>query len=156
MWCVQYAYKIYHSYVGVCTAYTYMLLMQENDTYGRVKRGWLYWLMNSTLVNLKGVVLHEIFDFRFLHELGTFSRTQSIPLGLFRIFTKFAEIQCIRNCMFIAGINDTEDNLFTGVNDTSDKLSLVSLIPAINYCWCHWHRRFRLVPDSHWLHDIGD
>ncbi len=110
-----------------------MLRMQENDTYGRVKRGWLYWLMNSTLVNLKGVVLYEIFYFRFFHEQVS-PGPQSIPLELFSIFTEIRGD--IRNCMFIAVVNDTS-------------CSPVKTSPAINYCWCLWHWRFHLVPDSH-------
>jgi hypothetical protein len=49
-------------------------------------------------------------------------------------------------------LHDTSDKLFTGVNDTGDKLSLVSLLPAINYCRC----RFTLVPDFHRFNDTGD
>jgi hypothetical protein len=36
--------------------------------------------------------------------------------------------------MFIRGVNDPGDKLFGGVNDTADKLSLVSMTPAINLC----------------------
>jgi hypothetical protein len=43
-------------------------------------------------------------------------------LGQLRIFTKFFGGD-IRNFMFIAGVVDTSDKLFTGVNDTGDKLS---------------------------------
>jgi hypothetical protein len=35
----------------------------------------------------------------------------------------------IRNFLFIAGVVDTGDELFTGVNDAGDKLSPVSLLP---------------------------
>jgi hypothetical protein len=41
--------------------------------------------------------------------------------------------QDIRNFVSIAGIYDTGEKLFTGVNDTGKKLSLVLLLPAINY-----------------------
>jgi hypothetical protein len=34
--------------------------------------------------------------------------------------------------MFITGVNDTGETLFSGVNDTGEKLSPVSLIPGIN------------------------
>jgi hypothetical protein len=36
--------------------------------------------------------------------------------------------------MFITGVNDTSDKLFSVVNDTGKKLSLVSNTPAINLC----------------------
>jgi hypothetical protein len=35
--------------------------------------------------------------------------------------------------MFIAGVNDTGEKLFTGVNDTADKFSAVSTTPPINF-----------------------
>jgi hypothetical protein len=34
--------------------------------------------------------------------------------------------------MFITGVNDTGDELFTGVNDTGVNLSLVTMTPAKN------------------------
>jgi hypothetical protein len=71
-----------------------------------------------------------MFVFRFLHELVT-PGPVSIPVGLFRIFTKIRGDT--RHFVFIAGVNDTGDELFTGVNDTGDKLSPVSLLPEINY-----------------------
>jgi hypothetical protein len=36
----------------------------------------------------------------------------------------------IHNFVFMVGINDTVDNLFTGVNDSGDKLSPMLLLPA--------------------------
>jgi hypothetical protein len=42
----------------------------------------------------------------------------------------------IRNFVFIAGINDIVEKLFTGVNETGDKLLVVSLLTVINYWWC--------------------
>jgi hypothetical protein len=36
--------------------------------------------------------------------------------------------------MFISGVNDPGNKLFGGVNDTTNKLSLVSMTPAINLC----------------------
>jgi hypothetical protein len=38
--------------------------------------------------------------------------------------------------VFIAGVSDTGNKLFTSVNDTGDKLSPVSLLSAMNYCPC--------------------
>jgi hypothetical protein len=40
------------------------------------------------------------------------------PLGLFQIFSKIRGY--IRELMFIAGVNEAGDKLFTGVNDTVD------------------------------------
>ncbi len=42
----------------------------------------------------------------------------SIPLGPFRIFSKIGGDILI--WMFITGVNDTGQKLFTGVNDTGD------------------------------------
>jgi hypothetical protein len=36
--------------------------------------------------------------------------------------------------MFIRGVNNTSDKLFSGVNDTLTNLSAMSLTPAINFC----------------------
>jgi hypothetical protein len=63
----------------------------------------------------------------FSHETVS-SRPLSISLWLFQIFTIVREDIC--NFVFIPGINDTGDKLFTGVNDTGEKLSPVSLILA--------------------------
>jgi hypothetical protein len=46
-------------------------------------------------------------------------RPPSIPLELFRIFLKIRGD--IRELMFITGVNDTGDKLFSGVNDTGKK-----------------------------------
>jgi len=37
-----------------------------------------------------------------------------------------------------------------------DKLSPVSLLPAINYCRCRWHQWLSFVPDFHRYHDTDD
>ncbi len=58
----------------------------------------------------------------------------SIPEGPFQIFTKIRAD--IRNSVFTAGVNDTNDKLFISVNDTGDNLSPVSLSPAICHCRC--------------------
>ncbi len=58
----------------------------------------------------------------------------SIRLCPFRICSKIRGD--IGNSVFIAGIKDTSDKLFTVVNDTGEKLSLVSLLSAINYYQC--------------------
>ncbi len=68
------------------------------------------------LENLKGF-WHEIFDFRFFHE-SVSPRPPSIPLGPFWIFLKIRGD--IREWIFIVGVNDTGDKLFSGVNDTGD------------------------------------
>ncbi len=60
----------------------------------------------------------------------------------------------IRNFVFIAGVNDTVNKLFTSVNNTGYKLSSVSLLLMINYCRCRWHCWLRLEPCFHryqWL-----
>jgi hypothetical protein len=41
------------------------------------------------------------------------------PLGPFQIFLKIRED--ILEWLFIIGVNDTSDKLFTGVNNTGDK-----------------------------------
>jgi hypothetical protein len=46
-------------------------------------------------------------------------RPQSIPLGPFWIFPKIRGD--IRKWIFIVGVNDTGDKLFSGVNDTGEK-----------------------------------
>ncbi len=64
------------------------------------------------------VAWHEIFDFRFFHEPVS-PRPPSIPLGPFWIFSKIRGD--IREWIFIAGVIDTGDKLFSGVNDTGEK-----------------------------------
>jgi hypothetical protein len=62
--------------------------------------------------------------------------------GHFKCFAKIHED--IHNFVFIAGVNDTGDNLFTGINDAGDLLlllSLVSLTPVIKPC-----SRFLWIP----------
>ncbi len=64
-------------------------------------------------------------DFR-LHGFfieSVFPGPLSIRLGPFRISLKIRGD--IGNSVFIAGIKDTSDKLFTVVNDTGEKLSLV-------------------------------
>ncbi len=58
----------------------------------------------------------------------------SIPLGPFQIFTKTC--RDIFNSVLIAGVNNTGDKMFTSVSSIDNKLSPVSLLPAINYCRC--------------------
>ncbi len=99
---------------------------------------------------LKGV-WHEILDFRFCSWIG-FPWSPLVSTGALYDFLK--KILCdIRNFVFIAGVNDTDNKLFTHFNDTSNKLSLVSLLPAINHCRCRWHRWLGLVPDFHRFQD---
>ncbi len=73
-------------------------------------------------------------DTRFLTS-GCFQESVSpgplsISLGPFQIFMKIGED--IHNFVFIAGLNNTGDQLFASINNTGDKLSPVSLLPAIN------------------------
>ncbi len=53
---------------------------------------------------------------RFFHILRA---PLSIPLWPFRIFSKIRGV--IHEPMFITGVYDTGDKLFTGVNDIGDK-----------------------------------
>ncbi len=53
----------------------------------------------------------------------------------------------IHNFVFTAGVNDTGNKLFTSVDGTSDNLSAVSLLPAINFRRCRRHCWLSLVPD---------
>ncbi len=71
---------------------------------------------HSTTVTrkLKGV-WHEIFDLSFFHE-SVSPRPPSIPLGPFWIFSKIRGD--IRELMFITGVNDIGEKLFSGVDDT--------------------------------------
>ncbi len=63
-------------------------------------------------------VWHEIFDFRFFHE-SVSPRPPSIPLGPLWIFSKIRGD--IREWIFITGVVDNADKLFSGVNDTGEK-----------------------------------
>ncbi len=54
----------------------------------------------------------------FFHE-SVFPRPPSIPLEPFWIFSKIRGD--IRELMFITGVTDTGDKLFSGVNDTGEK-----------------------------------
>ncbi len=54
----------------------------------------------------------------FFHE-SVSPRPLSIPLEPFWIFSKIR--RDIRELMFITGVNDTGDKLFSGVNDTGKK-----------------------------------
>ncbi len=69
--------------------------------------------------NLKGV-WHENFDFTFFHE-SVSPRPSSIPLEPLWIFSKIRGD--IRELMFITGVNDIGDKLFSGVNDTGKKFN---------------------------------
>jgi hypothetical protein len=62
----------------------------------------------------------------------------------------------IRNLVFIAGVNDTGDKLFTGVNNISDKLLTVSLLPAINFAAVVDNRGLHVVPDFYRFHETDD
>ncbi len=73
-------------------------------------------------------VSHKISTLGFFHE-SVSPGPLSIPVGLFRIFTKIRGN--IRNFVFIVGVSETGKMLFSGVNDTDDKLSPVSLLRAI-------------------------
>jgi hypothetical protein len=48
--------------------------------------------------------------------------------------------------VFIVGVGNTADKLFTGVNDIEGKLDGV-VVTGDYYCRCHLRRRLGLVPD---------
>jgi hypothetical protein len=75
----------------------------------------------------------KIFDFRFSSGIS-FPQTPEYPIVAFS--NLYENLQDICGFVFIAGINSTGDKSFTDVNDTDAKLSLVSLLSAINYCPC--------------------
>ncbi len=67
--------------------------------------------------DLKGV-WHEVSTSGFFHE-SVSPRPPSISLEPFWIFSKIR--RDIRELMFITGVNDTGDKLFSGVNDIGEK-----------------------------------
>ncbi len=83
-----------------------------------------------------------VFNRRLTRDFGpqVFSHESDPPrpiYGPFQILRKFAK-------------------LITGVNDTVGILLSVSLLSAINYRMCCWHRCLSLVPYFHWFHDNGN
>ncbi len=107
----------------------------------------LFWKgrkLSVTLFLLLKGVWQEILDFRFFSWI-------SFHWSLRIFLTKIRGD--IRNFVFISGVNDNDNKVFTVVNDTSNKLSLVSLLPAIIHCRCRWHRWLGLVPDFHRFKD---
>ncbi len=92
----------------------------------------LYWTLSYRISE------YEIFGFIFFYE-SVSPEPLSIPLGPFRFFTKIRGD--IGKFMFITGVKDTRDPLFTSVNYTVNsplsttpaiKLSLFSTTPAIH------------------------
>ena len=79
-------------------------------------------MQNVLIAILKGV-WHEIFATSgFFHE-SVSPRPPSLPLGPFWIFSKIRGD--IRELLFITGVNDTGNKLFSGVNDTGKKFIAV-------------------------------
>ncbi len=78
----------------------------------------LKFIVSSQIATYLKGVWHEIFDFIFFHE-SVSPRPPSIPLEPFWIFSKLRGD--IRKLLFITGVNDTGDKLFSGVNDTGEK-----------------------------------
>ena len=68
----------------------------------------------------------EIFDF---FSWIIFPQAYSTPSGPFQIFRQI--LVDIHDFVFITGVNDTTDKLFTGVNDT-DKLTRRQVIAVNN------------------------
>jgi hypothetical protein len=75
-------------------------------------------LLSSKLDKIDKKSLKNALD--FFHE-SVSPGPLSTPLGPFQIFIKIRGD--IPSFVFIVGINDTGDKVFTGVNDTGDKLS---------------------------------
>ncbi len=117
------------------------------------------YLINSLKIQCRETqiqgVWHEIFDFRFLYESVSPGHL-SIPLGLFRIFLKFAEIHVFTNeCLspvsttlainlchgfsVIASVFITVEKLLLVTSTQAINLLLVTMTLVNNYRWCHWH-----------------
>ncbi len=67
--------------------------------------------------SVKGSLTRDFRSQFFFHE-SVSSRPPSIPVGPFWIFSKIRGD--VRELMFITGVNDTGEKLFSGVNDTGD------------------------------------
>jgi hypothetical protein len=91
---------------------------------------------------LKGV-WHEIFDFKFFFHESVSPRLPSIPLELFWIFLKILGDIC--ELMFITGVKDTGDKLFSGVNNTGEKFigGVVDTGEQFIFPRCRWYRSER-------------
>jgi hypothetical protein len=87
-------------------------------------------LFRARILNLLKGQSHEIFCFWFFSWVS-FPQPQSIPLGLFRIFSKIRRY--IRKSRCTTSINDTSGNIAAGINDTGGKFAPVSMIPAPNF-----------------------
>jgi hypothetical protein len=86
-------------------------------------------ILRKTINCIEKGVSHEIFDFRIFSRIS-FPLPPEYLMGSFRIFMKIRGR--IRKFVFSAGVNETGNKLFSGVNDTGDILSSVSLTPVIN------------------------
>ncbi len=84
--------------------------------------------------SFKGSLTRD-FQLQVFFSWISFPRVPSIPLGPFPIFSKIC--RDIHKWIFIIGVNDTSDKLFTSVINTTD----YSLSPIFsNRRWCHWYR----------------
>ncbi len=102
---------------------------------------------SSALLPLKGSLTRDFRAQVFFMNQCPPCRAISIPLGPFWIFSKIR--RDIRELMFIAGVNDTGEKLFSGVNEKfmTPAINFWSLIPVRNnqrpkiYRQCQRHRR---------------
>ncbi len=86
---------------------------------------------------LKGV-WHEIFDFKFFPWISV-PQASKYSIGAFLDFSKIR--RDFRELMFITGVNDTGDKLFSGVNDTWEKFiaGVVDTGEQFIFPLCHWY-----------------
>ncbi len=70
------------------------------------------------IAELKGV-WQEIFDFRFFSWISVPPASKYSIGAILNFFSKIR--RNIRELMFVTGVNDTGDKLFSGINDTGEK-----------------------------------
>ncbi len=89
-------------------------------------------------MQLKGV-WHEIFDLKFFSWISV-PQAPKYSIGAFLIFSKIRGD--IQELMFIAGVNDTGDKLFSCVNNTGKKFiaGVVDTSEQFIFLRCRWYR----------------
>ncbi len=88
-------------------------------------------------LTLKGV-WHEIFDFKFFSWISV-PQAPKYSIGAFLNFSKIRGD--ILELMFITGVNDTGDKLFSGDNDTGEKFiaGVVDTGEKFIFPRCRWY-----------------
>ncbi len=83
-------------------------------------------------------VWHEIFDFKFFSWISV-PQAPKYSIGAFLNFLKIRGD--IRELMFITGVNDTGDKLFSGVNDTGEIFiaCVVDTVEQFIFPRCRWY-----------------